>query len=170
MVDSADELLALTQSNQEDWFQSYLKEQFLQSLMNCPVVAMNVQIDDVFDELKENLSDYAHGHEFINSNFVLPERRIELENEGVLTEEEKLNLRQFLANDLISDEIFDDKTTEARWFEIKFGREILGAVFYGTNHPLMDSDFGFLGIFKNHEDVRKVMTGFGEPVDPSNYY
>ena len=75
MTNSADELLALTQDKQEEWFQSHLKEQFIQSLMDCPIVAMNVQIDDVFDELKENLSDYAHGHEFINSNFVLPERR-----------------------------------------------------------------------------------------------
>jgi hypothetical protein len=170
MVNSADELLALPQRGQEEWFQSYLKEQFLQSLMNCPVVAMNVQIDDVFAELTVNLSDYAHGHEFINSNYVSPQRRIELEKGGVLTEEERVNLRKFLANDLIHDEIFDGKVTEARWFEIKIGQKLVGAVFYGTNHPLVDFDFAFLGIFKNHEDVKEAMTGFGEPVDPSNYY
>ena len=170
MTNSADELLALTQDKQEEWFQSYLKEQFLQSLMGCPVVAMNVQIDDEFDELAESLSAYNNGHLFIHSDYVLPERRDDLENGGTLQEIERVNLRKFLANDLIHDEIFDGKGTEARWFEIKVGQEIVGAVFYGTNHPLVDSDFGFLGIFKNHEDVREPMTGFGEPVDPSNYY
>jgi hypothetical protein len=170
MTDSADELLALTQDKQEEWFQSYLKEQFLQSLMDCPVVAMNVQIDDEFDELAESLSAYNNGHLFIHSDYVLPERRDDLENGGALQEIERVNLRKFLANDLIHDEIFDGKVTEARWFGIKIGQKIVGAVFYGTNHPLVDFDFAFLGIFKNHEDVKEAMTGFGEPVDPSNYY
>ena len=70
MVNSADELLALTQSKQEEWFQSHLKEQFIQSLMDCPIVAMSVQIDDVHKELVSNLTDYNHGHEFIQSHYV----------------------------------------------------------------------------------------------------
>ena len=63
MVNSADELLALSQSGQEEWFQSHLKEQFLQSLMDCPVVAMNVQIDDEFN---------GRGHAYLNVDLIKP--------------------------------------------------------------------------------------------------
>ena len=170
MVNSADELLALSQSGQEEWFQSHLKEQFIQSLMDCPIVAMSVQIDDVHKELVSNLVDYNHGHEFIQSQYVPQERKSVLENGGALTEEEKLSLRKFLANDLVHDEIFDNKITVARWLEIPIGKEKLGVVYYGSNHPLSDAVFDFLGIFKKHEDVREAMAGFGEFVDPSNYY
>ena len=131
MVNSADEILAFSQSKQEDWFQSYLKEQFMQSLMDCPIVAMNVHVDDVHKELVSNLVDYNHGHEFIQSEYVPQERKGVLENGGALTEEEKLSLRRFLANDLVHDEIFDNKITVARWLEIQIGKEKLGVVYYG---------------------------------------
>ena len=167
---SENELLALPKSKQEEWFQSYLKEQFLLSLMDCPIIAMNVQIDDVYDELVSNLIDYNHGHEFIKSDYVSQERKGVLENGGALTKEEKLSLRRFLANDLVHAEIFDNKITVARWLEIQIGKEKLGVVYYGSNHPLSDAVFDFLGIFKKHEDVREAMAGFGEFVDPSNYY
>ena len=170
MVNSADELLALTQSNQEEWFQSHLKEQFIQSLMDCPIVAMSVQIDDVHKELVSNLIDYNHGHEFIQSEYVSQERKGVLENGGALTEEEKLSLRRFLANDLVHDEIFDNKITVARWLEIQIGKEKLGVVYYGSDSPQWGSSYDFLGIFKNHDDVKAVMSGFGEEVASSHYY
>ena len=169
MVNSANELLALTQSKQEEWFQSHLKEQFIQSLMDCPIVAMSVQIDDVHKELVSNLIDYNHGHEFIQSEYVSQERKGVLENGGALTEEEKLSLRRFLANDLVHDEIFDNKITVARWLEIQIGKEKLGVVYYGSDSPQWGSDYDFLGIFKTHEEVRHAMVG-GELVDPKHHY
>jgi len=169
MFNSADELLALTQSKQEEWFQSHLKEQFIQSLMDCPIVAMSVQIDDVHKELVSNLIDYNHGHEFIQSEYVSQERKGVLENGGALTEEEKLSLRRFLANDLVHDEIFDNKITVARWLEIQIGKEKLGVVYYGSDSPQWGSSYDFLGIFKTHEEVRHAMVG-GELVDPKHHY
>ena len=169
MVNSAGELLALTQSKQEEWFQLHLKEQFMQSLMDCPIVAMNVQIDDVHKELVSNLIDYDHGHQFIHSHYVPQERKGVLENGGALTEGEKLSLRRFLANDLVHDEIFDNKITVARWLEIQIGKEKLGVVYYGSDSPQWGSHYDFLGIFRTHDEVRNAMIG-GEPVDPSNYY
>jgi hypothetical protein len=75
MVNSADELLALTQSKQEEWFQLHLKEQFMQSLMDCPIVAMSVEIEDLHKELVSNLIDYDHGHQFIHSHYIPQERK-----------------------------------------------------------------------------------------------
>ena len=170
MVNSADEILALTQSKQEEWFQSHLKEQFIQSLMDCPIVAMSVQIDDVHQELVSNLIDYNHGHEFIQSEYIPQERKGVLENGGALTEEEKLSLRRFLANDLVHDEIFDNKITVARWLEIQIGKEKLGVVYYGSDSSEWGSHYDFLGIFKNHDEVKSAMKGFGEEVAPSHYY
>lgn len=169
MVNSAKELLALSQSGQEEWFQSHLKEQFIQSLMDCPIVAMSVQIDDLHKELVSNLIDYNHGHEFIQSDYVSQERKGVLENGGALSEEEKLSLRKFLANDLVHDEIFDNKITVARWLEIQIGKEKLGVVYYGSDSSQWGSQYDFLGIFKTPEDAREAMVG-GEPVDPSNFY
>ena len=169
MVNSADELFALSQSGQEEWFQSHLKEQFIQSLMDCPIVAMSVQIDDLHEELISNLCDYNHGHEFIQSDYIPQERKEVLETGGALTNEEKVSLRRFLANDLVHDEIFDNKITVARWLEIQIGKEKLGVVYYGSDSPQWGSQYDFLGIFKTPEEARNAMVG-GEPVDLSNYY
>lgn len=169
MVNSADELLALTQSKQEEWFQSHLKEQFIQSLLDCPIVAMSIQIDDVHKELVSNLIDYKHGHEFIQSDYVSHERKEVLESGGALTEVEKLSLRKFLANDLVHDEIFDNKITVARWLEVQIGKEKLGVVYYGSDSSQWGSHYDFLGIFKTYDEARNSMVG-GELVDPTHHY
>ena len=113
---------------------------------------MIVDINHVFDELLESLPDYNHGLQFIHSG--LAEDRIaQLELGGALNEEEQIKLREFLLTELVHDEIFDNKITEARWFEVETNGAQLGAVFIGTNHPLMESKFDSL-VSLSIEDVK----------------
>lgn len=167
---SSDQLLELPRIKQEEWFKLHREHQFKQSLMECPVVAMSVDISHVFDELLESLPDYNHGLQFIHSGLVSDDRVTQLEGGSPLNKDEQKNLKHFLLTELIDDEIFDDKITEARWFEFKTNGVQLGAVFIGTNHPLMEPNFDFFGLFKTKEDVKDHLKEFGELVDPDNYY
>ena len=170
MPNTADELLKLPPDEQEAWFNAHQEAKFQAALLECPVVAMSVDISHVFDELLKNLTDYNHGLRFIHSGLVAEDRIAQLEGGSALSEEEQKNLRQFLLTELVHDEIFDNKITEARWFEVETNGAQLGAVFIGTNHPLMESKFDFLGLFKHQDDVKNRLKDFGELIDPKNYY
>ena len=170
MTNSVDDFLKLPPDEQEAWFDAHQEAKFQAALLECPVGAMCVDIRHVFDELLENLPDYNHGLQFIHSGLVVEDRIAQLEGGSALSEEEQIKLREFLLTELVHDEIFDDKITEARWLEVETNGVQLGAVFIGTNHPLMESKFNFLGLFKHQEDVKNRLKEFGELIDPSDYY
>ena len=170
MTNPLDDLLKLPADEQEVWFTAHQEAKFQAALLECPVVAMSVDIRHVLDELLENLPDYNHGLQFIHSGLVAEDRIAQLEGGSTLSEEEQKNLRQFLLTELVHDEIFDNKITEARWLEVETNGAQLGAVFIGTNHPLMESKFDFLGLFKHQDDVKNHLKDFGEIIDPKNYY
>ena len=170
MLGNGEDPLKLPPDEQEAWFTAHQEAKFQAALLECPIVAMSVDIRHAFDELLESLPDYNHGLQFIHSGLVAEDRIAQLEGGSALSEEEQKNLRQFLLTELVHDEIFDNKITEARWFEIETNGAQLGAVFIGTNHPLMESKFDFLGLFKHQEDVKNRLKDFGDLIDPKNYY
>ena len=69
-----------------------------------------------------------------------------------------------------SDGGWSSKITEARWLEFETNGVQLGAVFIGTNHPLIEFKFDFLGLFKHQEDVKNRLKELGELINPKNYY
>ena len=170
MTNSVEDLLKSQPHEQEAWFTAHQEAKFQAALLECPVVAMSVDIRHVFDELLESLPDYNHGLQFIHSGLVAEDRIAQLEGGSALNEEEQIKLKKFLMTELVHDEIFDNKITEARWLEVETNGAQLGAVFIGTNHPLMESKFDFLGLFKHQEDVKNRLKDFGELIDPKTYY
>ena len=165
-----DELFSFSQDAQKAWFNAQQEAKFQAALLECPIVAISVDIRHAFDELLESLPDYNHGLQFIHSGLVAEDRIAQLEGGSALNEEEQIKLKEFLLTELVHDEIFDNKITEARWLEVETNGAQLGAVFIGTNHPLMESKFDFLGLFKHQEDVKNRLKDFGELIDPKNYY
>ena len=170
MTNPLDDLLKLPPDEQVAWFNAHQEAKFQAALLDCLVVAMSVDIRHVFDELLESLPDYNHGLQFIHSGLVAEDRIAQLEDGSALNEEEQIKLKEFLLTELLHDEIFDDKITEARWLEVETNGVQLGVVFIGTNHPLMEPQFNFLGLFKHQEDVKNRLKEFGELIDPLDYY
>lgn len=170
MTNSVDDLLKSPPQEQEAWFTAHQEAKFQAALFECPIVAMSIDIRHAFDELLGSLPDYNHGLQFIHSGLVAEDRIAQLEGGSALNEEEQIKLKKFLMTELVHDEIFDNKITEARWLEVETNGTQLGAVFIGTNHPLMESKFDFLGLFKHQDDVKNRLKDFGELIDPKNYY
>jgi hypothetical protein len=169
MTKQLNEFLSLTPKQQKKWMESVEGEQFQISMIDFPIVGMFVDIDDVFEERAENFSDYDHGL-FFHNRSISEERRNMIEEGASLTDEEKIEFREFMLTTMIGEEIFDDKVTVARWVDVERDNEKLGAVFYGSDSPFMGSHYDFLGVFKNHEEVKEALTGFGDLVDPSHHY
>ena len=169
MTDSLKEFLSLSKESQEQWLQTDRGIEFQTDLVEYPIVAMYVDIDDIFEERTNNFSDYDHGL-FFHDRSISEERRSMIEEGAPLTDEEKIQFREFILTSMIGEEIFDEKVTVARWVDIEKDDKKLGAVFYGSDSPFWGSSYGFLGIFKNHDEVKAAMSGFGEEVAPSHYY
>ena len=62
------------------------------------------------------------------------------------------------------------KNTSLPSVDVERDGEKLGAVFFGSDSPFTGSQYGFLGIFKNHEDLKEAMSGFGDLADTSHHY
>lgn len=169
MTESLKEFLSLSTELQKQWLQTNDGMEFQTGLVEYPIVAMYVDIDDIFEERTNNFSDYDHGL-FFHGRTIPEERRSAIEEGASLTDEEKIEFREFMLTTMTGEEIFDDKVTVARWVDVERDGEKLGAVFFGSDSPFTGSQYGFLGIFKNHEDVKEAMSGFGDLVDPSNHY
>lgn len=169
MSNPLDEFILLSTKLRKDWLQTDKGMEFQTNLVEYPIVAMYVDIDDIFEERTNNFSDYDHGLFFYDRS-ISEERRSMIEEGAPLTDEEKIQFREFMLTSMIGEEIFDEKVTVARWADIKKNDEKLGAVFYGSDSPFWGSSYGFLGIFKNHDEVKAAMSGFGEEVAPSHYY
>ena len=169
MIGNGEDPLKLPPDEQEAWFTAHQEAKFQAALLECPIAAMSVDISHVFDELLQSLPDYNHGLQFIHSGLVAKDRIPQLEGGSALNEEEQIKLKEFLLTELVHDEIFDNKITEARWLEVETNGAQLGAVFIGTNPPLMGSKFDFLGLFRSKQEVREAMAKFGEPINPNNF-
>ena len=169
MTELLKEFLSLSTELQEQWLQTDNGMEFQTGLVECPIVAMYVNMDDIFEERTDNFSDYDHGL-FFHGRTITEERRSAIEEGASLTDQEKIEFREFMLTSMIGEEIFDDRITVARWVDVERGDEKLGAVFYGSDSPFMGSQYGFLGIFKNHEEVKEALSGFGDLVNPSNHY
>ena len=169
MTELPKEFLSLSTELQKQWLQTDKGMEFQTDLDEYPIVAMYVDIDDIFEERTNNFSDYDHGL-FFHDRSISEERRNMIEEGAPLTGEEKIWFREFMLTSMIGEEIFDEKVTVARWIDIEKDNKKLGAVFYGSDSPQWGSNYDFLGIFKNHEEVKAAMSGFGELVGPSHHY
>ena len=169
MTESLGEFLSLPTELQKQWLQTDDGMAFQTGLVEYPIVAMYVDINDIFEERTNNFSDYDHGL-FFHDRSISEERCNMIEEGAPLTDEEKIQFREFMLTSMIGEEIFDEKVTVARWVDIEKDDEKLGAVFYGSDSPFCGSSYDFLGIFKNHDEVKAAMSGFGEEVAPSHYY
>ena len=61
MTESLKEFLSLSTELQKKWLQTDVGEQFQTCLVEYPIVAMCVDMDDIFKERTNNFSDYDHG-------------------------------------------------------------------------------------------------------------
>jgi hypothetical protein len=160
---AAERLLTLSLEEQENWVQeqSWFKNtdstEFLESQN---VIAMAVDIQDDLDERIENFQDYNNSG-FLKFGQVSEKRFAELEEGTKFTK----NDIELFSEYLIDEYIGDHNVIEAIWIEIPVFKEKIGAVFYGTSHPIAGADHEFLGIFTTVEEVEKKLSKYGKIID-----
>ena len=156
-------LLSLSLEKQESWVreQSWFKNKdFTEFLVPENVIAMAVNIQDDLEERIENFQDYNNSG-FLDFGQVSEQRFAELEGGAKFTKSDIELFSEFLINEYIG----DHNVIEAIWIDIPVFKEKIGAVFYGTSHPLAGIDHEFLGIFTTTEEVEKKLSIYGNIID-----
>ena len=156
-------LLSLSLEQQESWVreQSWFKNiDFTEFVVPENVIAMAVNIQDDLEERIENFQDYNNSG-FLGFGQVSEQRFAELEGGAKFTKNDIEMFSQYLIDEYIG----DHNVIEAIWIDIPVFKEKIGAVFYGTSHPLAGVDHEFLGIFATTEEVEKKLSQYGNIID-----
>ena len=156
-------LLSLSLEKQESWVreQSWFKNKnFTEFLVAENVIAMAVNIQSELEERIENFQDYNNAG-FLKFGQVSEKRFVQLEGGAKFTK----NDIEMFSEYLIDEHIGDHDVIEAIWIDIPVFKEKIGAVYYGTSHPLAGADHRFLGIFTTTEEVEKKLSKYGNIID-----